>query len=284
MKIALNCIACGSADLLSSPAILMPFIAERALGWGPVEITEDWGLDTVPTGHAVCRVNTRACDNCGTMFLDLRFGEDEMSNLYSDYRGSDYNALRVKYEPGYQAKTSVFNERASWLDETEGWIESKIGKPGTVLDWGGGTGINSCFLHDDVDLYIHDISNVRLESGANPYIASQALQKFDLVTCMQVLEHVADPLDLLHTMAGFMSDDSFLYLELPFEKVMQDDISTAKRATLKRHWHEHINFFSENGLIELVTKAGMKVLASRVYSPVNNQTGGDIFQLICAKI
>ena len=137
MKIALNCIACGSANLLSSPAILMPFIAERALGWGPVEITEDWGLDTVPTGHAVCRVNTRACDNCGTMFLDLRFGEDEMSNLYSDYRGSDYNALRVKYEPGYQAKTSAFNERASWLDETEDWIESKIGKPGTVLDWGG---------------------------------------------------------------------------------------------------------------------------------------------------
>ena len=284
MKIAVNCIACGSANLLSSPAILMPFIAERALGWGPVEITEDWGLSTVPTGYAVCRVNTRACDDCGTMFLDLRFGEDEMRNLYNDYRGSDYNALRAKYEPGYHEKTSVFNERTSWLDETESWIESKIGKPGTVLDWGGGSGINSCFLNDDVDLWIHDISNVELETGAAPYVASQALQKFDLVTCMQVLEHVADPLDLLHTLAGFISDKSFLDFELPFEKIMQDDISIATRVALKRHWHEHINFFSENGLNKLVTKAGMEVVASRVYSPINNQTGGAIFQFICAKI
>lgn len=283
MKITVNCIACGSSDLLSSPAILMPFIAERALGWGPVEITEDWGLDTVPTGYAVCRVNTRACGHCGTMFLDLRFGEDEMQNLYKDYRGDDYNALRTRYEPGYLSKTSVFTERTSWLDITEGWIESKIGKPGTVLDWGGGSGINSCFLHDDVDLYIHDISNVGLEPGAKQYRDSQALQKFDLVTCMQVLEHVADPLDLLHTMTGFMSSESFLYFELPFEKIMQDDISADERVALKRHWHEHINFFSENGLAELATKAGMTVVASRVYSPANNRTGGEIFQFICAK-
>ena len=65
---------------------------------------------------------------------------------------------------------------------------------------------------------------------------------------------------------------------------MQDDISIAKRVALKRHWHEHINFFSENGLNKLVTKAGMEVVASRVYSPINNQTGGAIFQFICAKI
>ena len=147
-------------------------------------------------------INTRACDDCGTMFLDLRFGEDEMRNLYNDYRGSDYNALRAKYEPGYHEKTSVFNERTSWLDETESWIESKIGKPGTVLDWGGGSGINSCFLHDDVDLWIHDISNVEQKPEQ---LILPSLQKFDLVTCMQVLEHVADPLDLLHR-AGFISD------------------------------------------------------------------------------
>ena len=64
---------------------------------------------------------------------------------------------------------------------------------------------------------------------------------------------------------------------------MQDDISADERVALKRHWHEHINFFSENGLAELATKAGMTVVASRVYSPANNRTGGEIFQFICAK-
>ncbi|MGB2409146.1 MAG: methyltransferase domain-containing protein, partial [Paracoccaceae bacterium] len=141
-----------------------------------------------------------------------------------------------------------------------------------------------CFLHDDVDLYIHDISNVGLEPGAKPYTDSQAVQKFDLVTCMQVLEHVADPLDLLHTITGFMSSESFLYFELPFEKIMQNDISTDERVTLKRHWHEHVNFFSEYGLAELASRAGMKIVTSRVFSPVNNQTGDEIFQFICAKV
>jgi hypothetical protein len=281
MKIAVNCIDCGSSNLLSSAAILMPFVAERALGWGPVDITEDWGLNTIPAGQAMCRVNTRACEDCGPMFLDLRFGEEEMQNLYYDYRGNDYNALRIKYEPGYLSKTGVFTERTSWLDVTEAWIESEIGKPKTVLDWGGGSGINSCFLNDDVDLYIHDISNVDLEPGAKSYSDSQALRSFDLVTCMQVLEHVADPLDLLHTMTGFMSTGSFLYFELPFERIMQDNIGTDERVTLKRHWHEHINFFSERGLAELATRAGLKVVASRVYSPTNNRTGGEIFQFIC---
>ena len=284
MEIAVDCISCGRSDLLSSPAILMPFVAERAIGWGPVEITAEWGLETVPKGHAMCRVNSLACIYCESMFLDLRFGEAEMHRLYKDYRGLEYNELRSNYEPGYISKTSAFTKRTSWIEITESWIESKIGKPRTVLDWGGGSGVNSCFLNDAVDLYIYDISNVKLEAGAKGYIKTQSVQTFELVTCMQVLEHVADPLDLLQNISVFMASGSFLYFEVPFEKVMQREIMPSERVTLKRHWHEHINFFSEQGLTELANRAGMKVVSSRVYSPMNNPTGGEIFQFLCNKI
>ena len=32
-------------------------------------------------------------------------------------------------------------------------------------------------------------------------------------------------------------------------------------AQLKRHWHEHINFFSESSLRRLCERAGLQVLA-----------------------
>ena len=44
MEIARRCIYCDHDAPESSPAIVMPFVAHRALGYAPVEITRDWGL------------------------------------------------------------------------------------------------------------------------------------------------------------------------------------------------------------------------------------------------
>jgi hypothetical protein len=41
-RIATQCVCCGSENLKSSPAVLMPFVAHRTFGWKPAVIDKSW--------------------------------------------------------------------------------------------------------------------------------------------------------------------------------------------------------------------------------------------------
>ncbi|MDB2513453.1 class I SAM-dependent methyltransferase [Alphaproteobacteria bacterium] len=280
MYIAKECVACGSKRLIKSPSVLMPFVADRALDWGPVEMTTDWGLQSIEIGTLHCRTNSVACKSCHTVFLDLRFGDDEIKSLYKDYRGADYNAKRTMYEPEYSRKSSVFSYRYPYLANAEIWIQRHI-TPETVLDWGGDDGLNSLFRGTKSKIYLHDISGVVPKYGTQMYSKKDADICFDLVTCNQVLEHVPEPLKILEEIRAIMSPHTWLYFDLPFEKIMQGDTPLDKRLERKKHWHEHINFFSAEGIKQLVKQAGLNFVELRSIS-ATNRTGEDlIFQVLC---
>jgi hypothetical protein len=54
-----------------------------------------------------------------------------------------------------------------------------------------------------------------------------------------------------------------LYVEVPFEPLMRSAPNNSLAWLSKRHWHEHINFFSEEALRCLVQAAGFRILSSR---------------------
>ena len=107
IRISQNCICCGSEDLLNSPAILMPFVSHRVFNWRPIVIDETWGLNTISNGKAYSICNTLCCVNCGLIYLDYRFSDSEMSNLYKNYRDEEYVNLRDYYEPGYKERNKL---------------------------------------------------------------------------------------------------------------------------------------------------------------------------------
>jgi hypothetical protein len=51
-RVASQCVCCGSNRLLSSPSVLMPFVAHRIFNWRPVQISDEWGLNTIKKGFA----------------------------------------------------------------------------------------------------------------------------------------------------------------------------------------------------------------------------------------
>ena len=67
MELATACVCCGSASLDRSPAVMMPFVAERVFGWRPVEITDEWGLRDVPAGITYMPCSTLRCNECGLL-------------------------------------------------------------------------------------------------------------------------------------------------------------------------------------------------------------------------
>jgi hypothetical protein len=273
MKILLlaeQCICCGSRDLAASPAVLMPFVAKRVLGHDPVEVTENWGLRDLRRGTAYTLCNSLQCRECGTLFLDYRFTDEQMAALYSGYRDAAYTLQRDRYEAGYANTMAVdYAHRHAYIAGVEDWLAPRLPACPRVLDWGGGDGTNTPFLGKGT-IHVHDISGVPVVAGAEQVELGLLDQcDYDVVTCCQVLEHAPSPLDLVGEIALRLSQRTLLYIEVPHEQLMREHPGTRDLAKLKRHWHEHVNFFTETGLRRLLDRAGLQLVDVH-YLPINN--------------
>jgi len=137
------------------------------------------------------------CGECGFLFLDIRFSESELSNLYHDYLGEEYNSLRESYEEGYSHRNDRL--KAGINTNIEEFLQPHLSFPISILDWGGDTGKNTPFKNKNEALDIYDISKKDVIDGARIVSKSEAhSKKYKLVVCSNVLEHVPYPSDLLN--------------------------------------------------------------------------------------
>jgi len=260
-RIASRCVCCGSSDLDKAPAILMPFVAHRVFGWRPVEITDDWGLKTINNGMAYSVCNSTLCNKCGHLFLDIRFSESEMNSLYDGYREHEYTELCEKYEPGYKQRNDGLNYGVNYIDHIEVFLAPHLVFPVSILDWGGDTGKNTPFKTSNKLLHVFDISNKpEVVYGAHKITKEvAAVNYYDLIVCSNVLEHTPFPADIILSIKEVMRPGTILYVEIPLEDIVRtcgpkDSLSN------KKHWHEHINFYSESSIRALLHNAGLSVI------------------------
>jgi hypothetical protein len=268
--------------LLHSPAILMPFLAKRIFNHEPVEITEKWGLRDIPRGIAYSLCSTLECADCGAIFLDYRFSDEELSRLYKDYRGDEYNAMRNRFEPGYSATASHYSSRAQYIDDVETILSPYLPERPMVLDWGGDSGINSPFRYKAEALHIYDISGVASCREATLVTKNQCINgSYDLVVCSQVLEHVSYPIDLLKQIAQCLNPHTILYLEVPLEGIFQSESDGSRLGEKKRHWHEHVNFFTPASLEALAHQCALEILDTKTLPVSLGWRESAVQMLIC---
>jgi hypothetical protein len=252
---------------MATPAVLMPFLAKRIFNHEPVEITAGWGLRDLRLGMAYSLCNTLECEECGVIFLDYRFSDQELASLYKDYRGAEYTALRTSFEPGYNVTASHYQGRASYIDAVENFLSPHLPRRPKVLDWGGDSGINTPFRFRTSSLHVYDISGVDVCSEARKVDFDECLENsYDLIACSQVLEHVSYPVFLLQQIASLLRlrPHTLLYLEVPLEKVFQVECGSNTLGSIKRHWHEHINFFSPSSLMALAKTCGLEIIDNNI--------------------
>lgn len=279
-RIAQACVCCDNAHLRSSPAILMPFVSHRAMGWAPAEINETWGLRTIKSGTALSVCQTLACPTCGLIFLDIRFDDYEMDRLYAGYRDAEYVALRETYEPGYSKINAQLAEGGTYKHIVEAFLSPLLSQPISILDWGGDTGKNTPFTSSSNKIHIYDVSQREVISGAS-FVSKQQLidRSYDLVVCSQVLEHTPYPKDIVAESSKYLKSSGIFYIEVPHEKLFE---STEPDIHLqKRHWHEHVNFFSRESLFRLVETVGMKIIKFETCSIYPNSEWPKVHQIAC---
>lgn len=279
-RIATQCVCCSSENIKSSPAVLMPFVAHRTFGWKPVVIDESWGFLTIKNGNAYSICNSLYCTDCGFLFLDIRFSEKELSNLYNNYRGTEYNTLRESYEPGYTKRNDQLNAGIGYIRNIEEFLEPHLKNPISILDWGGDTGKNTPFKDKNSLLDIYDISNKTVILGAKLVTKEEAqANKYKLIVCSNVLEHVPYPSDLLVDIKKTMDKESILYIEVPLENLMMGN--TIDLHLIKKHWHEHINFYSEKSLRYLIENSGLEVINLNRLKVTDGEASSFTFQVAC---
>jgi len=281
-RIARTCVCCEGSDLRASPAILMPFVAHRALGWQPVEIDDSWGLATIRKGMAYSICNSLWCRTCGLLFMDLHFSDAELAALYADYRGIAYIMLRERYEPGYALRNETLDAGIVYMEAVETFLAPHLPRRPRVLDWGGDTGRNTPFATNRAFGHVHDISGTRLLPGLERVDRETAFATaYDLVVCSNVLEHVPYPAQLVMKLRCATGQGTILYLEVPHEELPRCHKGTEDLNRSKRHWHEHINFFSLESLQRLLRRCGIKVIATNELHVVAESRRVAQFQLAC---
>lgn len=222
MKYTHKCRICNSSQLKFNDALLAPFITHRMFSMTPTKTRNLYGnFDNDKFNYLPCY--SCLCLNCDFLGVNIIFDDEEMANLYRGYRSEEYDRVRKLYEPTYSS--DIFSNRHEYISEVESLLSSVCKHISTVIDFGGGDGINTPILKG-ADTYVMDISDMECK-----YKKTDKLFKCDLITCMQVLEHVPDPNDICQTLKN---NSKYYYFEVPNEDV----------TILKELWHEHINFFN----------------------------------------
>lgn len=260
----------------------MPFVAHRALGWAPVEIDKNWGLKTIENGMAYSICNSVFCGGCGFLFLDLRFSDSALTALYTGYREKEYTELREKYEPGYTKRNEKLNGGINFMEDVEAFIAPHVSFPARILDWGGDTGKNTPFRNGQNEIFIYEISDKETLDGTKRITQGELRKnRYDLLINSHVLEHVPYPGDIIRDMVSVMDEESVLYIEVPYEDIMSGANGATDLHLKKRHWHEHINFFSKKSLEKLLANHGLQQISYREMQADGGANCAAIFQIVC---
>ncbi len=211
MYFAERCVVCDSESLVRYPAVTSPFIAQIV----------QW-----PAPQHCSLVE---CAGCGHRFFDLRLDEAEMGQLYGNYRGKDYFAIRHHWEPWYsKAINQAIGHDQREIDSRRDYVLQFLRKSlppavfaGEVLDYGGDKGQ---FIPPELGRkkYVFEVSDQEPVEGIVRLGTKQALRRpFDLVMLCHVLEHLSDPFQFLlelREQLGPAGPAQWMYAEVPLER------------------------------------------------------------------
>jgi hypothetical protein len=273
-----SCVICAGEIRTLRRALVAPFIARRIWDKKPFNI------------------DLACCRKCGFIFYNPRLDEGDLQNLYTGYRSQEYQKMRYRYEPWYSEKMNAalglpesYAQRRSVLS---GILKTHLRgrKIRRVLDHGGDRGDLAAGLIDGAEAFVYDISGVSPVANVTA-VSDLAACQADLIINSNVLEHVGFPRDLVTRILQALPDGGLVFIEVPCEdpfgsyrlarRIAQVSLTMLLRPKSATSliqpsalymMHEHINYFTERSLSELMRNAGGRAIASGSY-PISGAAG-----------
>jgi hypothetical protein len=194
----MHCPVCGVPATLEAKAVVSPWIRQ-------------FGVKRSRKSNFVY------CQICDLGFFDYRYTSQEMSLIYSDYRGPRYTQVRNKWEPWYSLDFNSAHDSASWSDMRKKSLKTFLEKylssiPKSIVDVGGDRGQYIPELGSK-NLYVLEASNKSLLPGIERIESLNEVSSVGLIIYSHVLEHVSDPVNDLKQL---IEKSNLVYVEVPF--------------------------------------------------------------------
>lgn len=210
-------------------------------------------------------LHSRLCRNCSLVFTSPRPSDEWFEEFYEVFYWPVYIGSRFRDADDMFVRDGC-RERASAI--LDGFLSDVVTPVSRCLDVGAGQGgmlVELKHRFPNAELlgiepsaagveFCRSRHGMKVQQLSWECLATDELHgSFDLVTLIHVLEHVLDPLRCLQSAIGRLSEQGYLYVEVP-------DILSA-------HWSgcgilhiAHVMNFSAPSLTRLVQRAGGRVV------------------------
>ncbi|MBU90308.1 hypothetical protein CMO94_02100 [Candidatus Woesearchaeota archaeon] len=205
------------------------------------------------------------CKGCDVYFNSFKY---DLDKIYEEsYNKSTYNHRllenyqKIRKLPFEKSDNKHRVKRVAAFASQQGFNFSKS----KVLDIGSGLGVfiaemqelgfNGYCIDPDPLAIRHAVDNVKVAGGHSGTIYDFNTNiKFEIISFNKVLEHVLNPIALLKKASSFLSENGFIYIELP------DGRNAIKNGSIEEReefFIEHHFIFTPDSVSYLIDKAGL---------------------------
>ena len=194
------------------------------------------------------------CPADGTIYMDPVPTDETLARMYND-PSETYFWLRQENP----REVAVIAENVDDFEVLTSWLPPSV-QGGALLDAGCATGSFLLTARRLFDVEGVDLNDATAETGraAGLRITTGTLsdlpgaERFDVITMLQVIEHLPNPAEVLRDVRRLLKRDGFLYVNTP-------NIDSASFKYLK-NLHTHVSGF---GHVSLFSAKGLELLGKR---------------------
>ena len=207
------------------------------------------------------RFSFAKCRICGFMFSEDLLDDDSLNKVYDEI----INPAICK---DYSLSEKVFEFNRKDFNHTMELLPDKT-KVKRALDYGAGWGTWAMIAREQIqEVHCYETSPIRkkyiLEAGLSLIESESSIlstDKFQLINCQEVLEHVPNPKDVLKVLRDALTDDGAIWLTVPcctadYYKFQAEAISKGQNSKEINPW-EHLNYFTNKTLQDMCKAVGL---------------------------
>lgn len=198
------------------------------------------------------------CDKCGMVYANSSLSKDDVDNYYISCNMYD-NLEEVESEVQLEVCEINFNALMPYLTDETQIIDVGCGG-GVFLKYLKNKGYNKLYGMDPSESSVNRLK----EAGINGIIGSmyeeipkEWHEKFDVVVCTSVFEHLLFPDSALKNLTKLVKNDGIIYLVVPDA----EGFCMYLREVPNYFNHEHINYFTTKTLDYLCSRNGLMRLS-----------------------